>query len=70
MDPPRTVGYGAAHRVARRTKIATIAIGYADGYLRSLKGRGLCHIAGHRVPVVGRVSMDLTTLDVTEVPPA
>ncbi|MFO0998610.1 MAG: alanine racemase [Alphaproteobacteria bacterium] len=68
IDPPRTVGYGAAHRVARRTKIATIAIGYADGYLRSLSGRGLCHIAGHRVPVVGRVSMDLTTLDVTEVP--
>jgi alanine racemase len=68
VDPPRTVGYGAAHRVDRRTKIATVAIGYADGYLRSLSGRGICHVGGHRVPVIGRVSMDLTTLDVTDVP--
>lgn len=70
IDPPRTVGYGAAHRVDRRTKIATAAIGYADGYLRSLSGRGMGHVAGHPVPVIGRVSMDLTTLDVTNVPPA
>jgi alanine racemase len=70
IDPPRTVGYGAAHRVDRRTKIATVAIGYADGYLRSLSGRGICHVAGHKVSVIGRVSMDLTTLDVTDVPPA
>lgn len=67
IDHPRTVGYGAAHSVRRRSKIATVAIGYADGYLRSLSGRGLCRLAGFEVPIVGRVSMDLITLDVTDV---
>lgn len=68
IDRPRTVGYGAAHSVRRRSKIATIAIGYADGYLRSLSGRGKCRLAGTEVPIVGRVSMDLITVDVTDVP--
>ncbi len=69
VDSPRTVGYGATHRIARPSKIATVAMGYADGYLRSLSGRGQCHLDGVAVPVVGRVSMDLVTLDVSEVPP-
>jgi len=68
IDHPRTVGYGAAHSIRRRSKIATVAIGYADGYLRSLSGRGLCRLAGLEVPIVGRVSMDLITIDVTDVP--
>ena len=68
IDHPRTVGYGAAHSVRRRSKIATVAIGYADGYLRSLSGRGMCRLAGLEVPIVGRVSMDLITVDVTDVP--
>jgi alanine racemase len=68
IDRPRTVGYGAAHPVRRRSKIATVAIGYADGYLRSLSGRGKCRLAGIEVPIVGRVSMDLITVDVTDVP--
>ena len=42
IDSPRTVGYGATHRVARPSRIATIALGYADGYLRSLSNRGSC----------------------------
>ena len=70
VDTPQTVGYGAAHRVTEPTKIATIPLGYADGYVRSLSGRGYCYIGGIRVPVVGRVSMDLITLDVTSVPDA
>jgi len=70
VDTPMTVGYGATHRVARAAKIATIAVGYADGYLRSLSGRGAVWIAGRRAPVVGRVSMDLITVDVTDVPEA
>lgn len=69
VDSPRTVGYGASHRIAGRTRIATVAVGYADGYLRSLSGRGSCCIGETRVPVVGRVSMDLITLDVSAVPP-
>jgi Alanine racemase len=69
VDSPMTVGYGAAYRVARRGRLATIPMGYADGYLRSLSNRGSAFLGGIRVPVVGRVSMDLLTLDVTDVPP-
>jgi alanine racemase len=68
IDSARTVGYGATHRAARPSTIATIALGYADGYLRSLGNRGSCLIGEHRVPVVGRISRDLVTLDVTGVP--
>ncbi len=68
VDSPQTVGYGASHRVSRRGKIATVAIGYADGWFRSLGNRGCGFIEGIKVPLVGRVSMDLTTFDVTDVP--
>ncbi len=68
VDTPMTVGYGATHRVAQAAKIATIAIGYADGYLRSLSACGQVWFAGKPAPVVGRVSMDLITVDVTDVP--
>lgn len=68
VDPPRTVGYGATHRVAGRTRIATVAAGYADGWPRSLSNRGSAFIGDLRVPVIGRVSMDLITLDVTAAP--
>ncbi len=70
VDTPQTVGYGATHRFAGPTRVATVAAGYADGYLRSLSGRGTAHLGGFPVPVVGRVSMDLITLDVTRVPEA
>ncbi len=65
IDASRTVGYGATHRAAGPTRIATVAVGYADGYLRSLSNRGSAWLGDRRVPVVGRVSMDLITLDVT-----
>ncbi|MCP5368140.1 MAG: alanine racemase [Hyphomicrobiales bacterium] len=68
IDTPRTVGYGATHAVAGRRKIATVPVGYADGFLRSLSNRGHGWIGGCRVPIVGRVSMDLITLDVTDAP--
>ena len=69
IDTPQTVGYGAAHRVSGPATIATLPLGYADGYLRSLSDRGFCCLGGVRVPVVGRVSMDLTSVDVSSVPP-
>ena len=50
------------------TQIATVALGYADGYLRSFSNSGRAWIGGHEVQVAGRVSMDLTTLDVTGSP--
>jgi alanine racemase len=68
VDRGETVGYGAAHKAGGSTKIATIAVGYADGYLRAASGRGHLRIAGVAVPVVGRVSMDLITLDVGALP--
>lgn len=64
VDAGESVGYGGTHSVAKPTRIATVAAGYADGYLRSLSGCGTAVVAGVTVPVVGRVSMDLITLDV------
>ncbi|MEK9671009.1 MAG: alanine racemase [Rhodospirillaceae bacterium] len=70
VDTPETVGYGATHRVGRPSRIATLPVGYADGYLRSLSNRAKAYIGDREVPLVGRVSMDLITLDVTGVPAA
>ena len=69
IDRGHSVGYGATHRAAGPTRIATVPVGYADGYLRSLSNNAAASVGGVRVPVVGRVSMDLITLDVTAVPP-
>lgn len=62
------IGYGLTHRARRETRIATIPVGYADGLPRTLGNRGSAFVAGIRVPMVGRVSMDSITLDVTDVP--
>jgi alanine racemase len=70
VDSGITVGYGAAHRMERAGRIATVAVGYADGWLRSASHRGTAGIAGARVPIIGRISMDLITLDVTGIDPA
>jgi len=72
IDSGESVGYGATFRAKRPTMLATIALGYADGYPRTLSNKGAAVIAGQRVPVAGRVSMDLITLDVTDLaePPA
>lgn len=69
VDAHETVGYGATHRVAGPSRIATVAAGYADGLLRALSNSGRALIGEMWVPVVGRVSMDLLTLDATGVPP-
>jgi alanine racemase len=59
------IGYGATFRTARNSRIATLPVGYADGYDRLLSNRGEVLVRGRRAPVVGRVSMDLVTVDVT-----
>jgi alanine racemase len=69
VDRDWSVGYGAAHRMARAGRIATLAVGYADGWLRSSSQRGSVGIAGKRAPIVGRISMDLMTVDVSEIDP-
>ncbi|HLJ65411.1 MAG TPA: alanine racemase [Stellaceae bacterium] len=70
IDSGESVGYGAAHRMDRVGRIATIAMGYADGWLRSGSHRGSARIGYQRAPLIGRISMDLLTLDVTGIDPA
>ena len=68
VDSGGSVGYGATFRIGRDTTLATVALGYADGLMRALSNNGCGAIAGVRAPIAGRVSMDLATLDVTDVP--
>lgn len=68
VDAQRSVGYGATHRVTRPSRIATIALGYADGYPLAMSNLGTAFLDNHEIPVVGSVSMDLTTVDVTDLP--
>jgi alanine racemase len=70
IDASDTVGYGATYAARGPERIATVAIGYADGFLRSASGRAYAWIGETRIPLVGRVSMDLSTFEVTDVPPA
>ena len=60
-----TVGYSGTWQAARPSRIATVGVGYADGWHRAHSGRGAAFFDGRPVPLVGRVSMDLTTYDVT-----
>src|SRR5207244_13542329 len=62
------VGYDCTFETKRESIIATIPIGYDDGYRRSLSNRGRVIVRGKFAPVVGRVSMNLTLIDVTDVP--
>src|SRR3546814_18586636 len=68
MDRRESVGYGASATVESGTRLATVAVGYADGWLRSMGGRGVAHVCGIPAPMVGRVSMDLIVIDVTNMP--
>jgi alanine racemase len=62
-----TLGYGCTFEATRPTLVATLPIGYHDGYARALSNRGRVIVRGQFAPVVGRVSMDLTLVDVTDV---
>ncbi|RFB83318.1 alanine racemase [Rhizobium leguminosarum bv. trifolii] len=62
------IGYGGAHVAEREMRLATIAAGYADGLPRSLGDRGAVYVNGIRLPIVGRVSMDSVTVDVSALP--
>lgn len=62
------VGYGHAWTAARATRVGVLAVGYADGYPRSIQPDTPVLLRGMRVPIIGRVSMDLTTIDLTDLP--
>ncbi len=70
VDTPQSVGYGATRRFTGPTKVATVAAGYADGLPRSLGNEGTAYIGEIAAPVIGRVSMDLITLDISNIPDA
>jgi alanine racemase len=63
-----TIGYGCTYEASRQTLVATVPIGYNDGYLRGLTNRGRVIVRGSYASVIGRISMDLTLVDVTNVP--
>lgn len=67
VPPGETLGYGCTFRTQRRTYAATLPLGYNDGYPRALSNRGHVILHGSFAPVIGRVSMDLTIVDVTDV---
>ena len=67
VPPGETIGYGCTFEASRRSLIATLPVGYHDGYMRGLSNRAHVIVRGMYVPVVGRVSMDLTLIDVTDV---
>ncbi|MFQ5639463.1 MAG: alanine racemase [bacterium] len=66
VAPGSTVSYGQTYRASRKTRIATVAIGYGDGYNRLLSNLGEVLIHGRRFPVVGRVCMDHIMVDITD----
>ena len=68
LEAGDTVSYGATLRVERPARIATLAIGYADGYPRSLSKAGSVLVGGTLAPVAGTITMDMTMIDVTTVP--
>ncbi|MBX4909018.1 MULTISPECIES: alanine racemase [Rhizobium] len=68
VSPGTKVGYGGAHVAQREMCLATIAAGYADGLPRCLSDRGAVYYKGTRLPIVGRVSMDSITVDISALP--
>jgi alanine racemase len=68
LQPGESVGYNAFWTAKRHSRIAVLGVGYADGYHRALSSRATARFDATPVPLVGRVSMDLTTFDVTDVP--
>jgi len=68
VAPGEAVGYGADWRAGRPSRVATLAAGYADGLIRAMGGRARAFAGDAALPVIGRVSMDLITVDVTDAP--
>jgi alanine racemase len=67
LPPGHAIGYGMTFHTKRPSRIATLPVGYADGYRRRLSNWGEVLVRGRRAPVVGRVSMDLVTIDITDI---
>jgi alanine racemase len=68
VEKGATVGYGALWRATATSRVATVSIGYADGVHRARANKGQVLVRGRRAPLIGMVSMDAITVDVTDVP--
>ncbi|MEF3255062.1 MAG: alanine racemase [Deferribacterales bacterium] len=70
LEKDQFIGYNKTFRTDKRTKVGILPIGYADGYNRLLSNRGEVFIAGKRYPIIGRICMDMTMVDITDLPEA
>ncbi len=68
LEREQTVGYGATQTLPKGTRIATVASGYADGYLRHASGHAVGYVGAYKVTLIGRVTMDMLCFDVSSVP--
>lgn len=70
VNKGETIGYGRTFEVTGKRRIATIPVGYADGYSRALSNKGCVLVRGKKAPIVGRICMDQLMIDVTDIPDA
>lgn len=70
VEPGWEISYGGIYKTKKKTRVATIPVGYADGYPRSLSNKGYVLIKGKKAPILGRVCMDQFMVDVTDIPEA
>lgn len=68
LEAGREISYGGTYVTTHPTRVATIPVGYADGYRRSLSGKFYVLIRGKKAPILGRVCMDQLMVDVTDIP--
>lgn len=68
LEPGREISYGGTYVTERPTRVATIPVGYGDGYPRALSGKGWVLIHGRKAPILGRICMDQFMVDVTDIP--
>ena len=70
LEPGREIGYGGTYTTTRLTRVATLPVGYADGYRRNLSSRFYVLIRGKKAPILGRICMDQMMVDITDIPDA
>lgn len=67
VKPNQTINYGRTYKTESERKIATVSVGYADGYNRLLSNRGYVYVKGKKAPIVGRICMDQMSIDITDI---